>query len=153
MNVIKGDATVPVEGYDKVIIMHCCNNIGAWGAGFVVPLGRKYPRAKQDFLKCSNPALGAVIFSQQGGVVIANIIGQEGIRSRGNTSPVRYDALETGFKAVWKVADHFRKQELSVAIQFPKMGSGLAGGDWIIVAESILRVLEEFPLYLVELST
>ena len=42
------DITTPV------IIPHVCNNIGAWGSGFVVPLGRKYPKAKEAYLEYYN---------------------------------------------------------------------------------------------------
>jgi hypothetical protein len=42
---IVGDATDP-QGQGKKMIVHVCNDIGAWGLGFVVPLGTKFPKAK-----------------------------------------------------------------------------------------------------------
>ena len=40
-----GDATSP-DLSTRPLIAHICNDIGAWGKGFVVPLGQKYPKAK-----------------------------------------------------------------------------------------------------------
>lgn len=37
---ITGDATIPI-GEGKKIIAHVCNDIGAWGKGFVLPLAKK----------------------------------------------------------------------------------------------------------------
>ena len=45
-----GDATQPELIQNKInMICHCCNTIGAWGAGFVVSLGNKYPIAKLKY--------------------------------------------------------------------------------------------------------
>lgn len=38
---IIGDATEP-QGEGNKIIVHCCNNIGGWGAGFVLSLSKKW---------------------------------------------------------------------------------------------------------------
>jgi len=37
---IKGDVTAPI-GDDNKLIIHCCNDIGAMGAGVAVALYRK----------------------------------------------------------------------------------------------------------------
>lgn len=66
-----GDATAPSSQNNK-IICHICNDIGAWGRGFVMALSRRWPqpeaayrewysdRAHNDF------KLGAVQFVQVG---------------------------------------------------------------------------------------
>ncbi len=41
INYIKGDATEPV-GEGKKFIIHCCNDIGAWGSGFVLALNKRW---------------------------------------------------------------------------------------------------------------
>lgn len=48
INYIVGDATDPkVEG--NKIIAHVCNDIGAWGRGFVLTLSRKFPEAERSY--------------------------------------------------------------------------------------------------------
>jgi hypothetical protein len=46
---VVGDATTP-QGNRPMVIAHVCNDVGAWGRGFVVPLGKRYPSAKQQFV-------------------------------------------------------------------------------------------------------
>lgn len=36
----KGDATNPIDNGNKVIV-HICNDIGAWGKGFVMAISKK----------------------------------------------------------------------------------------------------------------
>ena len=47
---IIGYATKPEIGCSGIhIIAHCCNDIGQFGAGFVVPLERRYMGLKQAY--------------------------------------------------------------------------------------------------------
>ncbi len=52
INYVEGDVLdlSGVPAGKTVLIPHVCNAVGAWGAGFVVPLGRAYPAAKQAYL-------------------------------------------------------------------------------------------------------
>ena len=55
---IIGDATLPIETEaENRLIVHCCNTLGAWGAGFVVPLGERYPSAKEEYKKFISQSL------------------------------------------------------------------------------------------------
>lgn len=44
----KGDATAP-EGDGCRIIAHCCNDIGAWGKGFVLAISARWKEPEQQF--------------------------------------------------------------------------------------------------------
>lgn len=62
---IIGDATLPIETEaENRLIVHCCNTLGAWGAGFVVPLGRRYPLAKEGYKKFIEGNKGKSILGQ-----------------------------------------------------------------------------------------
>src|SRR5690606_6943524 len=81
-----GDATNPQAR--PVIIAHVCNDIGAWGAGFVVPLGRRWPAAKDQYEKWHRSGalfeLGRIaVVSVGDNVWVANMIAQHGVRRRG----------------------------------------------------------------------
>ena len=41
-----GDATLP-QGRGPGVIAHICNDLGQWGKGFVLPLGKRYPDAEK----------------------------------------------------------------------------------------------------------
>jgi O-acetyl-ADP-ribose deacetylase (regulator of RNase III) len=139
---IKGDATEPIIHEGKYsVICHCCNAIGAWGKGFVVPLGKKYPRAKEryfEFIKASNKdnRLGSVSFAKVAdNVIVANIIGQYDIYPKNGKIPLDYEALEKGFKFIIEM---FEMHRMPLTIHMPKIGCGLAGGDWNRV-ENIIK--------------
>ena len=72
---IKGDATLPIISTEIKIIAHICNDLGRWGKGFVVPLGKQYPKAKKDYLSKKKYTLGEVdIIEIKDNIIIANMI-------------------------------------------------------------------------------
>ncbi|MFD4031885.1 macro domain-containing protein [Streptomyces sp. NPDC058637] len=128
---VRGDATAP-QGKGVKLIVHCCNDLGGWGKGFVLALSRRWPepeaayrrwhreRAGNDF------GLGAVQFVRAGPCVwVANLVGQRGTRTGSQGVPVRYEAIDAGLE---KVA--VRAAELEASVHMPRIGCGLAGGTW-----------------------
>ena len=129
INYIKGDATNPV-GNDPKIICHICNDIGAWGAGFVMALSKRWKEPERDyrqwFKKQSNFYLGQVQFVPvENNLVVCNMIAQSGTISEDNPAPIRYGALQV---CLQKVAKEAKKTNASIV--GPKFGSGLSGGSW-----------------------
>ncbi|NJN18318.1 MAG: hypothetical protein HC822_19705 [Oscillochloris sp.] len=61
----------------------------------------------------------------ENGLWVANLIGQHDVRSRGGVPPVRYEAIREGLRAVAVFA---RTQ--GAGVQMPRIGAGLAGGNW-----------------------
>lgn len=151
---LKGDATEPLIFNDKYsVICHCCNALGAWGRGFVVPLGEKYPKAKEkylDFIKTTNQneRLGRVSFAKvTPKIIVANIIGQFYIYSnKYNPTPLDYDALEKGFNTI---IENFNKHDMPLTIHMPLIGCGLAKGNWDIVKKIIKKTFinKEIEVY------
>lgn len=134
------------------MIAHCCNDLGYWGAGFSGQLSRLYPIAEQQYrlwartkflpdnsksLTSGSFALGEVQFVRVSDeLAVANMIGQHGVRrARFSEKPIRYDALEHALKTVASIA---KVNEQSV--HMPKIGSGLAGGDWAKISVMIHEV-------------
>jgi O-acetyl-ADP-ribose deacetylase (regulator of RNase III) len=143
MNYINGDLFdhVPADDQEIVIIAHVCNNIGAWGAGFVVPLGRNYPQARDAYLMMTERTLGEVLFApDKGQVIVANMIAQDGVgpKFEGDKMipPIRYSALKTCMEHVRDMAKELGKTK-TVRIACPMFGAGLAGGDWDTIATMI----------------
>lgn len=137
---IKGDATNPI-GDGKKIIIHCCNDIGAWGAGFVIALSRKWPVTKSEYLKWHKSKnsfkLGSVQFVKvEDNIIVGNMIGQHGIGNRNKTPPIRYSAIE---KCLEKVQIAASRNNASV--HAPKFGAGLAGGEWKTIEALIIKCL------------
>jgi len=138
LNYIKGDATKPI-GTGNRIITHCCNNLGFWNAGFVKALSRRWSTPERAYRSWAAGnerlpfALGNVQFVKvETGLCVANLIGQSGISSQRRTPPIRYDAIRKGLTAVRELAlTH------NASIHMPRMGAGLARGDWNQVAQII----------------
>ncbi|WP_329361679.1 macro domain-containing protein [Streptomyces sp. NBC_01483] len=141
---VRGDATAP-SGKGVKLIAHVCNDIGGWGKGFVLALSRRWPepeaayrawhrgRAHNDF------GLGAAQFVQvEKYVWVANLIGQRGIRTGSKGVPVRYEAIDTGLAHLATKA-----AELDASVHMPRIGCGLAGGDWSRVEPLVMRRLVE----------
>jgi O-acetyl-ADP-ribose deacetylase (regulator of RNase III) len=128
---LKGDATSPQAAGNK-IICHVCNDIGAWGAGFVLALSARWLEPEAEYRKWyagrtkNDFALGAVRLVQvEPYIWVANMIGQRGIKTGSKGPPIRYDAVD---QCLAKVGEEAVK--LDASVHMPRIGCGLAGGKW-----------------------
>lgn len=149
INYVEGDATLPV-GDGKKIIAHVCNDLGRWGSGFVVALGRRYPFAKSTYImwskgRCPNGGpydlpfeLGNVDFASTGwgkhDVLVANMVAQHDVVRKNGITPIRYDALSKCLKTVFQYAS-----QNGYSVHMPRIGCGLAGGEWNKIEPLILE--------------
>jgi O-acetyl-ADP-ribose deacetylase (regulator of RNase III) len=128
---LKGDATCP-QAKGVKIICHICNDIGGWGKGFVLAISRRWKEPEGAYRswhakgKDSGFELGAVQFVQvEPYFWVANMVGQRGLKRGSSGPPIRYEAVakcldQVGTKAL----------ELGASVHMPRIGCGLAGGDW-----------------------
>lgn len=130
INYVKGDATLPIGDGNKIIV-HICNDVGGWGAGFVMALSKKWTEPEKQyrlwFRSQDKFELGAAQLVQvEQDIWVANLIGQRHTMTdeEGNP-PIRYEAVDRGLS---KVAEEARKLEATV--HMPRIGCGLAGGKW-----------------------
>jgi O-acetyl-ADP-ribose deacetylase (regulator of RNase III) len=137
-----GDATVP-QTLGPKIVAHICNDIGAWGKGFVLAVSRRWSEPKQAYRawyrdRVNNDfELGAVQFVQvESEIWVANMIGQHGIRDTKNGPPIRYNALE---RCLGRLAG--KALGLNASVHMPRIGCGLAGGRWDQIEPIIIRQL------------
>jgi len=140
INYIKGDATNPI-GNDKKLIVHICNDIGGWGKGFVLAISKKWRKPEQQYREWFKSQekfeLGEVQFVDiDSELSIANMIGQHKIKRFKGQIPIRYEAVE---KCLSKVADYSKENNFSV--HMPRIGCGLAGGNWSTIEQIIQKEL------------
>ena len=125
---IKGDATRPSREGNKVIV-HICNDLGAWGKGFVLALSARWKLPERKYKEWAKSKVDYELGQIQSVKVesdlwVINLIGQEGIRpSKDGTPPIRYDAVELGIHKVAQFA-----VENNASVHMPRIGCGLAGG-------------------------
>lgn len=151
---LKGDATQPAtEG--NAIIVHVCNDIGAWGSGFVLAVSARWPEPETAYRKWAARSqaegadlfesttdpdfkLGAVQFVQvEPDVIVANLIGQHNVKRKPEDPiPVRYHAIRNGLARVRGAAILH-----DASVHMPRIGCGLAGGLWEEVEDLIINEL------------
>lgn len=149
-----GDATKPCDtGHHERFIVHVCNDVGAWGAGFTRSLSRLSPRPEASYrnaIKETKPhQLGAMSLAKVTPTLfVANLIAQRGLPSRARPVVIDYQALEECLVAVAKIGADWR-----VSAHMPRIGCGLAGGDWHTVEAIIERTLcaSGVPVYVYDL--
>jgi len=138
---VTGDATDPV-GDGKKLIIHVCNNVGAWGAGFVLALSRKWKQPEKAYLAMKIYILGEYgLVRVEEDITICNLIGQESTRGRNRTAalpPVRYVAIEHVLKDIASLAILAPNK---FTVHMPRIGSGLAGGNWKVIETIIEETL------------
>lgn len=141
---LKGDATYP-QGDGNKILPHCCNTIGAWGSGYVLALSKRWSQPEKEYhrlaheqgLILGNVQLVPVEHNNENDtvIIVANMIAQEGIGfNLSGLPPIRYDAL---LECLIKVNDAAVKTNST--IHMPRIGAGLAGGNWKIIEKIIIE--------------
>lgn len=151
------DPNIRVGG-DWKVICHGCNNKGKFGKGFALILANKYPKVRQRYWDWYKKGYYNVYFGgfqphpdyrpripfQLGEIQpvwvdldrrirVVNMITQDGVYGYDNPRPFRYDALE---QCLSQVRDEFS----SYSIHMPKIGTGLARGDW----DKIKPIIEKY---------
>jgi hypothetical protein len=119
----------------SICLPHVCNDVGAWGSGFVVPLGKKYPEAREKYL-AEKPTLGTTqIIPVEKNVIVYNMVAQK----FGGVRPLFYNELAKCMDAVAKdILDKFPESNDGAEIHAPLFGADLAGGNFQFIKELIL---------------
>lgn len=159
-----GDATEPKysekEG-NLDFIVHCCNDIGAWGAGFVMALSKKWPQPQEKYIKWykNRESSSGKLFKQgqiqivdtpNPDILVVNIIGQSGTGHFHELPPVRYGAIEEGLIRLRQyIVRDMRNYYSDYTINMPRIGCGLAGGSWDKIEDILNRVFKDTDINIV----
>jgi O-acetyl-ADP-ribose deacetylase (regulator of RNase III) len=146
INYVIGDATTPIGDGHKIIV-HVCNNIGAWGSGFVLAISRRWPMPEDAYrVWASNSELNRTrkpfelsqvqMVAVSADIDVANMVAQHKFVSPENPVALRYGALEDCLN---QIRDH--AQRTNASVHMPRIGCGLAGGDWNVVSGIIEHTL------------
>lgn len=140
INFLKGDATSPAVSGNK-IICHVCNDIGGWGRGFVLALSKRWPEPEAEYrtwMTSATPGkLGETqIVKVEDGLYVANMVAQRHVKKIDGVPPIRYEAVE---ECLQKVAE--KAAELKASVHMPRIGCGLAGGEWDEIEKCITNTL------------
>jgi O-acetyl-ADP-ribose deacetylase (regulator of RNase III) len=141
---VQGDATAP-QGNGIKIVAHICNDLGVWGKGFVLALSQRWIDPEQAFKRwyrereTNDFAIGAIqLIQMEVDIWVANMVAQHGIRTANGVPPIRYESLNGCLE---KLAS--KATELNASVHMPRIGCGLAGGEWTKIEPIISRNLCE----------
>lgn len=126
------------------IIAHGCNCRNGYGSGVAYTMSQRYPKAKSLFHEKFDEDgwwLGDVQFVlQNDGKYIANCATQYNFLPRGFRH-ADYDAIRDCMEKVKRFA---KDKGLTIAI--PKIGAGLAGGDWAVIETILTEVFSDYDV-------
>lgn len=147
MNVVTGNLLdLAATGHFDVLI-HGCNCQCTMGAGIAKQIKLRFPAAYEADLKtpAGTQKLGTIscakVKVQNHSFTIVN--GYTQAHWRGSETKVDYDAVRS-------VMRHVKNQFPGARIGFPRIGAGLAGGDWERIAPIIAEELTGESCTLVE---
>ena len=131
------------------ILAHQTNCRGVMGAGIAKQIARLYPEvnvAQRKMYKDGLQRLGAAQFIKvnDGKLTIANLYAQKGFRSFPWQRLTNYDALRQCLRTL------LQHMSDSDRLGMPKIGAGLGGGDWGVIAEIIEDVFRYTTVYVYE---
>jgi O-acetyl-ADP-ribose deacetylase (regulator of RNase III) len=148
MKTISGDLIQRAKDGDFDLIAHGCNCFCTMGAGIAKGIRAAFPEAydadlataKGDRAKLGTCSAAEVVRDGRA-LVVVNAYTQYDYRGGG--PKVDYEAVRSCFRRV-------KEQHSGKRIGLPKIGAGLAGGDWERVAGIIAEELEGEDVTVVE---
>ena len=151
MKVVSGDLIQLAKNGEFDLIVHGCNCFCTMGAGIAKGIKAAFPaayKADRVTLRGDRAKLGmcsaAEVERDVGPLIVVNAYTQ--FDYRGSGPKVDYDAVRSCFR--WIKQQHSGKR-----IGLPKIGAGLAGGDWERIARIIEEELEGEDVTLVEFGS
>jgi O-acetyl-ADP-ribose deacetylase (regulator of RNase III) len=132
----------------EMIIAHGCNCSGGFGSGVAGQIAQKWPEVRAAYMNQHNShgwELGFVQYVDVGSQIIANCGTQLKYLPRG-ICHADYPAIAKTMQQVKKYAVH---NGFSIAI--PKIGAGLAGGDWTIIEGILTGIFDDYDITVYEL--
>lgn len=148
MNKITGDLVEEVSEGKFDVVIHGCNCFCAMDAGVAKQIKKAFPEAYEADLatKCGDrKKLGSISTAlvEQNGHVAVIVNGYTQYYYEGNQPLVDYEAVRSVMRLV---AEQFTGKRIG----YPKIGAGLAGGDWNVIARIINEELKGQDHTLVE---
>ncbi|QEQ94843.1 hypothetical protein pEaSNUABM56_00043 [Erwinia phage pEa_SNUABM_56] len=138
-----GDLIKAAQSGEVNVIAHGCNCYCTMGSGIAPLIKKAFPEAYAADLKTKKGDLdkkGTLSWGQSGEVTIANLYSQGGYWGRNEgIRDLDYDALYDSLVRFAGLAKNIRGNETRIGL--PKIGAGLAKGDWEVIETMIKTTL------------
>lgn len=149
------------EGPEK-FLLHGCNSKGVMNSGVAKELRRRYPEAfnvyrkqYEAFLKmtASGIPVGNYSFVEVNRIGIFNLVTQENYGYDGKCY-FSYEGFQKGLESIDKYfySLKYYYKVIDPEVAMPKIGAGLAGGDWSKISTIIESTVKNFQPVVYEFS-
>lgn len=132
MNYVKGDLIEIAKQGNFDVIIHGCNCFNIMGAGIAKTIKKNWPEAYEEdckTVKGDKNKLGTYTSVIVDNLIIVNAYTQFHYGKKQDYES-NYKAIKSVFK---KIKTDFKGKKIG----FPKIGAGLAGGEWNIISDII----------------
>ena len=141
IGVLKGDLLEKIDEFN--VIVHGCNCFCVMGAGIALQIKKKFPQAYMadlDTVAGDKSKLGTYTKAMHNQTTIINAYTQYDTANEVN---VDYNAIREVFT---KLNKHYSGSLVGI----PKIGAGLAGGDWDKIYDIISEVTPDLYIKVIE---
>lgn len=144
---VVGDATRPIASPGPRCIVHVCNDVGGWGAGFVLAVSARWAAPEAVYRAEDHLTLGSVqLVAVEPQLYVANLIAQNGFPSRRNDCALDYAALGRCLRTLADLTSR------DWSYHMPRIGCGIAGGRWETVQGLVNQYLGDRAVTVYDLS-
>jgi O-acetyl-ADP-ribose deacetylase (regulator of RNase III) len=148
---VKGDIITHIKYGSFDVVVHGCNCFCKMKSGLAAQISKNYPIVYEadlktipgDYNKLGNYTYAEVDSVNDKNVIVVNCYIQYNY-GRTNKRYVDYDALRLCLRKI-----NFKYSHKKIGL--PKIGSGLAGGDWNIIKNIITEELKDMSVFIVSL--
>jgi O-acetyl-ADP-ribose deacetylase (regulator of RNase III) len=134
---IDGDLVKDAELFD--VIAHCCNCFCTMGAGIAPQIKTKFPEAYKadcETINGDTNKLGTISYTENTKPIVVNLYGQFDYTGR------RTGQMDLDYTALRSALREMKNKFSGLLFGLPKIGAGLAGGDWDVIEAIIEEELE-----------
>jgi len=132
---LDGDLVKMAKNGDFDVIGHCCNCFNTMGSGIAPQIKEAFPEAyivDCETISGDEDKLGTISYTTESSVTVVNLYGQYDYTGR------RSGKMDLDYEALKSALIEMRIKFSGKMFGLPKLGSGLASGDWNII-EAIIE--------------
>lgn len=146
LHYVIGDATQPIKR--PAVIIHSCNDQGAWGSGFVTALSRRWQGPEAAY-RSGSKELGTITHAKvEDDLWVFNLVVQKNI---GPTARVLAMPFEDCLSRICATLDAWPYGD-KPTIHCPRIGADRGNTDWSYTEEALVLGLQRHDIFVYDLD-
>lgn len=146
MHYVIGDATQPIKR--PAVIIHSCNDQGAWGSGFVVALSQRWPGPEQAYHKGSKELGTITNATVEENLWVFNLVTQRGL---GRIAQLNALSFEDCLARIAHALENWPFGERPT-VHCPRIGADRGNTPWTYTEQALALGLVGHEVYVYDLT-